>query len=68
MATSPDGSTVASAAADETIRLWKVCILLLCPQFIQYQPIKQVWPVNKEKKEKKTGKSHPVSMLAQSIR
>jgi len=50
LATSPDGSTIASAAADETIRLWKV------------------WPVNKEKKEKKTGKSHPVSMLAQSIR
>jgi len=51
LATSPDGSTVASVAADETIRLWKV------------------WPLNKEKKPpSKTSKSHPVSMLAQSIR
>jgi len=51
LATSPDGSTVASVAADETIRLWKI------------------WPVNKEKKVVgKTSKSHPVSMLAQSIR
>ena len=29
MATSPDGSTIASAAADETIRLWKVFASLL---------------------------------------
>lgn len=50
LATSPDGSTVASVAADETIRLWKI------------------WPVNREKKSTKTSKSHPVSMLAQSIR
>lgn len=51
LATSPDSSTVASVAADETIRLWKV------------------WPVDREKKKVvKTSKSHPVSMLAQSIR
>jgi len=50
LATSPDNSTVASVAADETIRLWKI------------------WPTMKEKKGVKTGKSHPVSMLAQSIR
>merc|ERR1712112_808395 len=50
LATSPDNSTVASVAADETIRLWKI------------------WPAMKERKVGKTGKSHPVSMLAQSIR
>ena len=50
LATSPDGSTVASVAADETIRLWKV------------------WPLEKKAKAVKSGKSHPVSMLAQSIR
>jgi len=49
---SPDASTVASVAADETIRLWKV------------------WPSIKDKKKVtgKSGKDHPVSMLAQSIR
>ena len=50
LASSPDNSTVASVAADETIRLWKI------------------WPTMKEKKVGKSGKSHPVSMLAQSIR
>lgn len=51
LATSPDNSTVASVAADETIRLWKI------------------WPVNRENKtSKKSSKSHPVSMLTQSIR
>jgi len=52
LCTSPDSSTVASVAADETIRLWKI------------------WPVHREKKKStsKTGKDHPVSMLAQSIR
>lgn len=47
---SPDQSTVASVAADETIRLWKI------------------WPVQAKKEKKKSEKSHPVSMLAQSIR
>jgi cell division cycle protein 20 (cofactor of APC complex) len=52
LALSPDTSTVASVAADETIRLWKV------------------WPPMKERKKSttKSGKEHPVSMLAQSIR
>ena len=50
LATSPDNSLVASVAADETIRLWKV------------------WPELKEKKASKPSRSHPVSMLAQSIR
>ena len=50
LATSPDSSMVASLAADETIRLWKV------------------WPEMKEKKAGKPSKSHPVSLLAQSIR
>merc|ERR1712096_314922 len=49
LASSPDNSTVASVAADETIRLWKI------------------WPTMKEKKVGKSGKSHPVSMLAQSV-
>ena len=50
LATSPDGTTVASVAADETIRLWNI------------------WPQQKEKKKTMNLKSHPVSMLAQSIR
>ena len=50
LTTSPDGTTVASVAADETIRLWKI------------------WPELKEKKASKPSRSHPVSMLAQSIR
>ena len=50
LATSPDNSMVASVAADETIRLWKI------------------WPELKEKKASKVSKSHPVSMLASSIR
>jgi len=49
---SPDGSSVASVAGDETIRLWNV------------------WPIQDKTKKtaSKTGRSHPVSMLAQSIR
>ena len=50
LATSPDNSLVASVAADETIRLWKV------------------WPELKEKKASKPSRSHPVSLLAHSIR
>jgi len=51
LCTSPDNTTVASVAADETIRLWKV------------------WPVEKQKKSTaKSGKDHPVSMLAKTIR
>ena len=50
LSTSPDQSVVASVAADEIIRLWKV------------------WPEMKEKKAGKPSKSHPVSLLAQSIR
>ncbi|XP_076048627.1 cell division cycle 20 protein fzy isoform X2 [Oratosquilla oratoria] len=52
MCSSPDGQTLVSAAADETIRLWKC------------------WAVDKEKKKNTNnqGKSHPVSMLARTIR
>ena len=52
LVSSPDGSSVASVAADETIRFWNI------------------WPL--QAKEKKTlgkgGRSHPFSLLAQSIR
>lgn len=49
---SPDGTTVASVAGDETIRLWNV------------------WPPQEKAKKPlgKSGRTHPVSMLAQSIR
>jgi len=52
LVSSPDSSSVASVAADETIRLWNV------------------WPLqDKVKKvQAKSGRSHPVSLLAQSIR
>ena len=52
LVSSPDGSSVASVAADEIIRFWNI------------------W--SRQVKEKKTlgnsGGSHPVSLLAQSIR
>ncbi|KAG7173280.1 Cell division cycle protein 20-like [Homarus americanus] len=48
---SPDGQMVVSAAADETIRMWKC------------------WGVDKkDKKQAGSGKGHPISMLARTIR